>query len=165
MKYDEQIIAHLMWVWKEKEGFLKRGREGMLVITNFRIAFIIKTKMAYRHHDAHSLMQLKRFQEGNYKFHPIVGYNIRELETDLNESTENLSFPFEQVLDIRQEVKRWGTRLRLLADIDGVGTSKTYTFCVVKGWVKYPLKDPTQFQHVNWTPIIRMVEGYKKNPL
>lgn len=152
-----------MWAWKEKEGFLQRGKEGMLVITNFRIAFIMKTKMAYRHHDAHSLMQLKKFQEGNYEFHPVGGYNIRELETDLDESTKNLSVPFEQVLDIRQEEKRWGTRLRVLAEIDDAGASKKYNFSIVKGWVKYPLKDPTQFQHVNWIPIIRMVESYKKD--
>ena len=36
-----------MWIWGEKEGFMKRGKEGMLVITDKRIAFITKTNMTY----------------------------------------------------------------------------------------------------------------------
>ena len=47
--WDEQIKAHL--VWRRQEGFMKRGKEGMLVITDRRIAFITKTYMSYRIHD------------------------------------------------------------------------------------------------------------------
>ena len=43
-----------MWIWGEKEGFMKRGKEGMLVITDKRIAFITKTNMTYRIHSVYS---------------------------------------------------------------------------------------------------------------
>ena len=45
--WNEQIKAHLVWMWGEEEGFLKRGKEGMLVITDRRIAFISKTNRLY----------------------------------------------------------------------------------------------------------------------
>ena len=44
--WDEQIKAHLVWIWRQEEGFMKRGKEGMLVITDRRIAFITKTYMS-----------------------------------------------------------------------------------------------------------------------
>ncbi|MGH9985434.1 MAG: hypothetical protein ACRD8W_15950, partial [Nitrososphaeraceae archaeon] len=111
MENEERIIAHLMWVWGEEDGFLKRGREGMLVITDVRIAFVTKTNMLYTHHDTSSLEQLRRFETGDSEFLSLVGYKIKHLEWDLEKSVGNLSFPFNQVLAIAQERKRWGTRL------------------------------------------------------
>ncbi len=145
----------------EEDGFLKRGREGMLVITDVRIAFVTKTNMLYRNHDTYSLEQLKRFETGDYDFHPLVGYKIKHLEYDLEKSVNNLSFPFNQVVSIAQEKKRWGTRLKVVKKLSGVNMLKTYKFAVAKGWVKYPVKDPVQFQHVNWIPIIKLFERYK----
>lgn len=150
-----------MWVWGEEDRFLKRGREGMLVITDVRIAFVTKTNMLYRNHDTYSLEQLKRFETGDYDFHPLVGYKIKHLEYDLEKSVNNLSFPFNQVVSIAQEKKRWGTRLKVVKKLSGVNMLKTYKFAVAKGWVKYPVKDPVQFQHVNWIPIIKLFERYK----
>ncbi len=150
-----------MWVWGEEDGSLKRGREGMLVITDVRIAFVTKTNMLYRHHDTYSLEQLRRFETGDYEFLPFVGYKIKHLEWDLEKSVDNQSFPFNQVLAIAQERKRWGTRLKVVKEQSGVNKLKTYKFTVAKGWVKYPVKDPVRFQHVNWTPIIKLFERYK----
>jgi len=36
--------------------------------------------------------------------------------------------------------------------------TKEYKFMVVKGWVKYPLKDPVSFQHLDWDPIIALLK-------
>ena len=152
-----------MWVWGEEEGFLKHGREGMLVITDFRIVFVIKTNMLYRHHDTYSLRQLKKFQTGDYELAPLAEYKIKHLESDLEKSSDNLSFPFYQISSISQEKKRWGTRLVIVKKLTGVNKLKTYKFSVAKGWVKYPIKDPVQFQHVNWTPIIKLFERYISN--
>ena len=152
VEWNEQIKAHLVWIWGEEEGFLKRGKEGMLVITDRRIAFISKTNMTYRIHDIHAMRQHKRFKEGENVFRPLEGYKIKDLEDDLNKSGENLEIPFRQILDITQHKKRWGTLLKVNANF--IDKSKIYKFSIVKGWVKYPLKDPIEFQRMDWTDLI-----------
>jgi hypothetical protein len=154
--WDEQIKAHLVWIWRQEEGFMKRGKEGMLVITDKRIAFITKTYMSYRIHDVHSIRQLKKFSEGENVFRPLEGYGIKNLDDDLKKSTENSDIPFSQILDIISEEKRWGTQLNVKINL-GI-KSKTYKFSIVKGWVKYPLKDPVEFQHVDWLPVINLIK-------
>ena len=149
---NEQIKAHLVWIWGEEEGFLKRGKEGMLVITDRRISFISKTNMTYRTHDVHAMRQLKRFKERENVFRPLEGYKVKDLEDDLNKSGENLEIPFRQILDITQQEKRWGTLLKVNANL--IDKSKIYKFSIVKGWVKYPLKDPIEFQRMDWTDLI-----------
>jgi hypothetical protein len=157
--WDEQIKAHLVWIWSQEEGFMKRGKEGMLVVTDRRIAFITKTNMSYRVHDIHSLRQLKKFKEGGNIFKPLEGYGIKNLDDDLKKSAENYDIPFNQILDITSEEKRWGTLLKIKINL-GI-KSKTYKFSIVKGWVKYPLKDPVEFQHVNWFPVINLFNESK----
>jgi hypothetical protein len=157
--WDEQIKAHLVWIWGQEEGFMKRGKEGMLVITDRRIAFITKTNMSYRVHDIHSLRQLKKFKEGGNIFKPLEGYGIKNLDDDLKKSAENYDIPFNQILDITSEDKRWGTLLKIKINL-GV-KSKIHKFSIVKGWVKYPLKDPVEFQHVNWFSIINLFKESK----
>jgi hypothetical protein len=157
--WDEQIKAHLVWIWSQEEGFMKRGKEGMLVVTDRRIAFITKTNMSYRVHDIHSLRQLKKFKEGGNMFKPLEGYGIKNLDDDLKKSAENYDIPFNQILDITSEEKRWGTLLTIKINL-GI-KSKTYKFSIVKGWVKYPLKDPVEFQHVNWFPVINLFKESK----
>lgn len=159
MDWDERIKAHLVWIWGQEEGFMKRGKEGMLVITDRRIAFITKTNMSYRIHDIHSLRQLKKFKEGGNIFKPLEGYGIKNLDDDLKKSAENYDIPFNQILDITSEDKRWGTLLKIKINL-GI-KSKTYKFSIVKGWVKYPLKDPVEFQHVNWFPVINLFKESK----
>jgi hypothetical protein len=157
--WDEQIKAHLVWIWSQEEGFMKRGKEGMLVVTDRRIAFITKTNMSYRVHDIHSLRQLKKFKEGGNIFKPLEGYGTKNLDDDLKKSAENYDISFNQILDITSEEKRWGTLLKIKINL-GI-KSKTYKFSIVKGWVKYPLKDPVEFQHVNWFPIINLFKEFK----
>jgi hypothetical protein len=156
VNWDERIKAHLVWIWCQEEGFMKRGKEGMLVFTDRRIAFITKTYMSYRIHDVHSIRQLKKFNDGENVFRPLEGYGIKDLDDDLKKSNENSDVPFSQILDITSEEKRWGTLLKVKINL-GI-KSKTYRFSIVKGWVKYPLKDPVEFQHVDWLPVINLIK-------
>ena len=156
INWDEKIKAHLVWIWGEEDGFMKRGKEGMLVVTDRRIAFITKTNMSYRIHEVHSLRQLKRFKEDRNVFCPLEGYDTNDLENDLNKSDENLEFPFSQIIDVISEIKRWGTLLKVKVNIGE--KSKIYKFSIVKGWVKYPAKDPIEFQHVDWNPVINLIK-------
>jgi hypothetical protein len=152
----EKIRYHLMWVWGQEEGFMKRGKEGMLVITNMRIAFIVKTKMKYNVHEEYSLRQLRRFKEGESVLLSIESYNEIDLQNDLADSDKNIDIPFNEIIKIEQEKKRWGTVLRLKFTVNR--DTKKYKFVVVKGWVKYPLKDPVSFQHLDWGPIIALLK-------
>lgn len=154
--WDEEIKAHLFWVWGEEEGFMKRGREGMLVITDRRLAFIIKTDMTYRMHDTHSTRQFNRFKSGENVFRPAEGYKLEHLEKDLDKSPDNVEIPFSQILDITSEEKRWGTLLKVKVNLGD--KSKVRKFSIVKGWVKYPAKDPLEFQHMDWSALINLVK-------
>lgn len=135
---------------------MKRGKEGMLVITDRRIAFITKTNMTYRMHDVHSRRQLERFKEDENVFRPLEGYKTKDLENDLDKSDENLEIAFSLILDITSEVKRWGTLLKVKVRM--VDKSKIYKFSIVKSWVKYPAKDPIEFQRVDWNPLITFLK-------
>jgi hypothetical protein len=154
--WDEQIKAHLFWIWGEEEGFMKHGKEGMLVITDRRLAFISKTEMTWRMHDTHSTRQFNRFKAGEDVFRPAEGYKISHLEKDLDKSPDNLEIPYSQILDISSEEKRWGTVLKVKVNLGD--KSKTYKFSVVKGWVKYPAKDPLGFHRMDWSPLISLVK-------
>lgn len=157
VEWDEQIKAHLFWIWGEEEGFMKRGKEGMLVITDRRLAFIMKTEMSYKMHDTHSTRQFNRFKNKEDVFRPAEGYGIKELEKDLDKSPDNLEIPFRQIMDITSEEKRWGTLLKVKINLGD--KSKLMKFSIVKGWVKYPAKDPLEFQRMDWTPLISMVKA------
>ena len=154
--WDEQIKAHLFWIWGEEEGFLKRGKEGMLVITDRRLAFITKTEMTYRMHDTHSARQNNRFKNKENVFRPAEGYKLEHLEKDLDKSGDNLEIPYSQILDVTSEEKRWGTLLKVKVNLGD--RSKIYKFSIVKGWVKYPAKDPMGFHRMDWTPLISLVK-------
>jgi hypothetical protein len=152
----ENIKYHLLWIWGQEDGFMKRGKEGMLVITNLRIAFITKTKMKYNVHQEYSLRQLRRFKDGESVLQPVERYNEIDLQNDLDESDKNLDIPVSRIVKIEQEKKRWGTVLKLKF-VENEDT-KGYKFMVVKGWVKYPLKDPVSFQQLDWDPIISLMK-------
>jgi hypothetical protein len=145
-----------MWIWGQEEGFMKRGREGMLVITNMRIAFVTKTEMKYNVHEEYSLRQLRRFKDGEPVLLPFDHYKEIDLQNDLAESDKNMDIPFDNIINIGQEKKKWGTLLKVKF-IEKEG-NRDYKFMVVKGWVKYPLKDPVSFQQLNWDPIIALIK-------
>jgi hypothetical protein len=156
VEWDEQIKAHLFWVWKEGEGFLKQGKEGMMVITDKRFVFITKTEMTVKMHYTHSIRQSKRFQAGENVFRPAEGYKLENLEKDLDKSPDNLEIPFSQILDITVEEKDWGTLLKVKQNMGD--KSKVHKFSMVKGWVRYPAKEPMGFHKMDWTPLINLVK-------
>src|SRR5262245_41290181 len=115
--WDEQIKAHLFWVWQEGEGFLKQGKEGMMVITDKRLAFIIRTDMTFRMHETYSIRQAKHFEAHENVFRPAEGYKLEHLERDLDKSPENIEILFSEILDISTEEKGWGTLLKVTQNL------------------------------------------------
>src|SRR5262245_39013954 len=116
----------------------------MLVVTDKRLAFISKTDMTWKMHETHSIRQTKRFEDGENVFRPAEGYKLEHLERDLDKSPDNLEIPFSQILDISSEEKRWGTLLKVKVNMGA--ETKIRKFSIVKGWVKYPAKDPLGFR-------------------
>jgi hypothetical protein len=154
--WNEEIKAHLFWVWAEEEGLFKHGKEGMLVITDKRLAFICKTDMTYRMHETHSIRQLKRFEAGENIFRPAEGYRLEHLKKDLDKSPDNLQILFSQILNIDSEEKDWGTLLKV--KVNAGDKAKVRRFSIVKGWIKYPIKDPLGFQRMDWSPLVELVK-------
>jgi hypothetical protein len=154
--WDEEIKGHLFWVWGGEEGLFKRGKEGMLIVTDKRLAFIIKTEMTYKMHETHSIRQLKRFEAGENVFRPAEGYNLEHLKKDIVKSPDNLEVPFSQILDVFSEEKDWGTLLKV--KINTGYKAKVFKFSIVKGWVKYPVKDPLEFQRMDWRPLMNLIK-------
>ena len=128
----------------------------MLVITDKRLVFITKTEMTFRMHDTHNTRQFNRFKAKENVFRPAEGYKLEHLEKDLDKSPDNLEIPFSQILDIMSEEKRWGTLLKVKVNLGD--RSKLHKFSIVKGWVKYPAKDPLEFQRMDWSPLISLVK-------
>ena len=126
------------------------------MITDRRFAFISKTEMTYRAHYTHSTRQLNRFTDAENVFRPAEGYAIKDLEKDLDKSPDNIEVPFRQIMDISSEKKRWGTLLKVKLNLGD--TSKTIRFSIVKSWVTYPAKDPLEYQHVDWAPLINLIK-------
>ena len=112
--------------------------------------------MKYRVHEEYSLRQLRRFKDGESVLLPVEHYEEIDLQNDLAESDKNMDIPFDKIINIDQERKKWGTLLKLKF-IENEAT-RGYKFMVVKGWVKYPLKDPVSFQQLNWDPIIALIK-------
>jgi hypothetical protein len=112
--------------------------------------------MKYSVHDEYSLRQLRRFKEGESVLLPIERYSEIDLQNDLAESDKNIEIPFSRIIKIGQENKRWGTILKLKFVENE--EKKGYKFMVVKGWVKYPLKDPVSFQQLDWDPVIALMK-------
>src|SRR6188474_2785507 len=108
LEWNEQIKAHLMWIWGGEDGFMKRKKEGMLVVTERNLIFITKTNMSYRIHDVHSRRQLLRFKENKDVFLPLEGYGITELRNDIEKSDQNIVFTFAQISEMYFLEKRWG---------------------------------------------------------
>jgi glycosyltransferase involved in cell wall biosynthesis len=112
--------------------------------------------MTYKMHETHSIRQLKRFEAGENIFRPAEGYNLEHLKKDLAKSPDNLQVPFVQILDVISEEKDWGTLLKVKMNLGY--KAKVFKFSIVKGWVKYPAKDPLEFQRMDWRPLINLVK-------
>jgi hypothetical protein len=74
----------------------------------------------------------------------------------LKATSDNLHIPFNQFLDVLSEEKDWGTLLKVKMNLGY--KAKVFKFSIVKGWVKYPVKDPLEFQRMDWRPLINLVK-------
>lgn len=156
MDFDEKIQAHIVSVWREAKKFLSvGGREGMLVLTDRRLAFIYKTDAKMRWWQAVVSRQAVMFLRSRNVMNVHDGYDEDSLREDM-ENEKNVVLSFNDILDIGYKDEVWGSVLFL--EYQRGGRVEKHQYSVVQDWVKYPVKDPTKFMKVDWEPFVRYIE-------
>ena len=155
----EEIQAHVVSVWREPRGFFSiGGKEGMLVLTNRRLAFIHKTEAKVRWWQAIVARQIVSIIRTQNVMNVHDGYNMENFEEDIT-NKKNTVLGFDDILEISHEEKQWGAALYIKHQ-EG-GCVKNYQYMVAQDWVKYPIKDPTKFMKVNWWPFVMYIRRHQ----
>ncbi len=155
MSQDERIHAHVVSVWREgKKFFTIGGREGMLVLTDRRLAFIHKTKAKMKWWQAIVPRQALTFMKSKNTMIRHDGYDEESFQEDL-QNEKNVAVTFNNITKITIKEEVWGSVLYLEYMRDG--SIEKYQFSVAQDWVKYPVKDPTKFMRVDWKPFVDFI--------
>ncbi len=159
MDFDEKIQAHVVSVWRESKKFLSiGGREGMLILTNRRLAFIYKTDAKMRWWQAIVPRQALMFLRSNNVMNVHDGYDESSFKEDI-ENKKNVVLSFDDILEISHKDEVWGSVLFLEYQKDG--KVERHQYSIVQDWVKYPMKDPTKFMKVDWEPFVKYIKDRK----
>ena len=155
MREGERIQAHIVSVWREPERFLSiGGREGMLLLTDRRLAFVHKTAAKMSWWNAITQRQVVGFIRSRDTMIRHDGYGERELEEDLG-NPKNVDVPLSDVTHASHEDRVWGGVLRL--GYRRGGGEERHQYAVAQDWVKYPVKEPTKYMKVDWGPFVRYI--------
>lgn len=156
MESDEKIQAHIVSVWREPRKFFSiGGKEGMLVLTNHRLAFIHKTDAKMKWWQAIVQRQIVNLLKTKNLMVVHDGYDENQLKEDL-ENKKNISLKFDDISKIESEEKDWGSILYLEYTKDG--KHERFQYSVAQDWVKYPAKDPTKYMKVDWEPFVKFIK-------
>ena len=155
---DERIISVLFSVASSTGSFFSRSKECILCLTNKRIAVIYKTDMNSSKWQKGVDEQKAAFKKGDKSTIRNKYYSIEDLNSDLDYE-QNLDIPFENIIDIREEEKRWAPELKIVYK-EARKRSKSLNFALVRTWVRYPLPDPIEYEKPDWKPFIDEVRKY-----
>ena len=163
MVFDEKIHTHLMSVWRESKSFFGvGGKEGMLLLTDNHFIFLKRTERIKKWWWAATKRQVVTLLQNNNTILLHDGYDEKDLEIDLEEVKSKYisKITFDNILEIGEEEKTWGSVLKITAVEDG--KKKQYDFSIVQDWVNYPIKDPTKYLRVNWKPCIEFIKSKQR---
>ncbi|MCZ6583026.1 MAG: hypothetical protein O6761_07650 [Thaumarchaeota archaeon] len=159
MDLSEHIQAHLLSVWREEKKLFSRAREGMLLLTERHLMFVSKTDAKMKWWGAITQRQVLTLMKSKNTMIHQDGYDEHRLIQDL-ENKKNMEVSLDRILDISSEEKSWGSVLKL--EINMGETTKKYQFSIVQDWVKYPIKDPTKYMKVDWSPFVDYIKDRQK---
>ena len=160
MEFDERIQAHLVSVWRESQKFFSvGGREGMLVLTDKHLIYVHKTESKINWWKAITQRQVINFLKSKDTMIHHDGYNEEDLSNDL-ENSKNVKLTFDDIDKISFEEKTWGSVLYL--EYEKEGKKENYQYAIAQDWVKYPMKEPTKYMKVNWTPFVQYIKERQK---
>jgi hypothetical protein len=154
----EYIISVLFSVWGGEHGMFKRGREGILVLTNKRIAFISKTDMDIDSWKREVDTQVKELYKNKDAIRVPKTYTLDMLNNDARYE-KNVVIPLKSIVELSSEKKRWGTLL-IIAFKNNNDSIIKYSFSVVRSWIRYPVADPIEHEHVDWDGWIRLARKH-----
>ena len=157
MDSDEKIRAHVVSVWREAKKFLSiGGREGMLVLTDRHLMFVHKTQAKMRWWDAIVKRQGMMVLKSKNIMNVHDGYDEKDLVEDLK-NEKNVELAFDDISKINFEEKEWGSVLNL--EYQKNGKKEKFQYSIAQDWVKYPVKEPTKYMHVDWAPFVEYIKG------
>ena len=157
MDSDEKICVHLVSVWREGGSFLSiGGKEGMLFLTEKHLMFVRKTERMKKWWKAVVTRQVVTLIQNSNVMFTHDGYTAEDLMIDLENTKKTSEVSFNNILKMEIEKKTWGNVLKIKMVEDG--KENEYQFTIVQDWVHYPLKDPTRFLKVNWTPFVDFIK-------
>ena len=123
MEFDEKIHTHLMSVWRESKSFFGvGGKEGMLILTDNHFIFLKRTERMKKWWGAASKRQIVTLlQNKNTMTEKLDGYEEKDLDVDLEEVKKKYisKITFDNILEIGEEEKTWGSVLSIKAIEDG----------------------------------------------
>ena len=155
MSFDERIQAHIVSVWREPKKFFSiGGKEGMLVLTDRRLAFIYKTDAKMKWWQAIVARQVVMLIRSRNIMNVHDGYDEESFREDVK-NKKNVVLGFDDILNIGHEDLDWGSVLSFEYERDG--RVEKHQYSIVQDWVKYPAKDPTKFMKVDWGPFVKYI--------
>ena len=159
MDDNEKIHAHLVSVWRESKSFFSvGGKEGMLFLTDNHLVFVRRTERMKKWWKAAVTRQVVTLHQNDNVMITHDGYDEEDLKIDLEEKTKYVDgVTFNNILEVGVEEKQWGSLLKTKVVEDG--KNKEYQYSIVRDWVQYPLKDPTSFLKVNWSPFVEFIKS------
>ena len=156
MEPGERIQAHLVSVWRESKKFFSvGGREGMLVLTDRRLAFVHKTESKTSWWKAITQRQVLDLLRSKNTMIRHDGYGEEDLQRDC-EDKRNVVLGFDEISSISYTEKEWGSSLHL--EYRAGGKSEKFQYSIAQDWVKYPAKEPMKYMKVDWEPFVRYVK-------
>jgi len=163
MAFDEKIHTHLMSVWRESKSFFGvGGKEGRLILTDNHFIFLKRTERMKKWWGAVTKRQVVALLQNKSTIQRLDGYEEKDLQIDLEEVKEKYisKITFDNILEIEEEEKTWGSVLKIKAIENG--KKKSYEFSIVQDWVKYPIKDPTKYLNVDWKPCVEFIKSRQR---
>lgn len=152
----EKIHAHLVSVWRESKKFLSvGGKEGMLVLTDKHLMFIHKTEARMKWWQAIRQRQVLNLLRSKNTMITHDGYTEENLKEDLD-NEKNLELSFDDIRNISFEEKGWGSVL--LLEYEKNGKREKFQYALAQDWVKYPMKEPTKYLKVDWSPFVQFIK-------
>tara|TARA_Y100000590_G_C15463968_1_gene917564 strand:- start:337 stop:885 length:549 start_codon:yes stop_codon:yes gene_type:complete len=162
-EFDEKIHTHLVSVWRESKSlFGVGGKEGMLFLTDNHFVFLRRTERMKKWWKAAVSRQVVTLLQNKNTILRHDGYSEEDLDIDLQDLKEKFvsKITFDNILEIEDEEKTWGSVLKIKAVEDG--KKKEYQFSIVQDWVNYPIKDPTKYLKVDWKPCVEFIKSRQR---